>query len=44
VDHCVGERVGSRAGLEMCGKSRLNRDFIAGPSRLPVVTVRMIRT
>jgi len=24
--HCIGGRVGSRAGLEGCGKSRLHRD------------------
>ena len=42
--HCVGESLGSRAGLERCGKFRLNRDTIVGPSRLPVVPVRVIRT
>ena len=30
--HCTGQRVGSRAGLDGCGKSRSNWDSIPGPS------------
>jgi hypothetical protein len=30
--HCIGEEVGSRAGLDRCGKSRPHRDSIPGPS------------
>jgi hypothetical protein len=30
--HCTGDWVGSRAGLNGCGKSRLHRDSIPGPS------------
>jgi hypothetical protein len=31
--HCTGGWVGPRAGLDKCGKSRLHRDSITGPSR-----------
>jgi hypothetical protein len=31
--HCIGGVVGTRAGLEGCGKSRPHRDSIPGPSR-----------
>jgi hypothetical protein len=44
VVHRVEEWMGPRAGLEICGKSRPNRDSIVGPSLLPFVHVRMIRT
>ena len=30
--HCTGAWVGPRAGLDRCGKSRLHRDSIPGPS------------
>jgi len=30
--HCAGGWVGPRAGLDRCGKSRLHRDSIPGPS------------
>jgi len=30
--HCIGSRVGPRAGLDGCGKSRPHRDSIPGPS------------
>ena len=30
--HCTGGWVGPRAGLDRCGKSRLHRDSIPGPS------------
>ena len=30
--HCIGGWVSPRAGLDGCGKSRPNRDLIAGPS------------
>jgi hypothetical protein len=30
--HCTGGLVSPRAGMEGCGKSRLNRDSIPGPS------------
>ena len=30
--HCTGGWVGLRAGLDWCGKSRLHRDLIPGPS------------
>ena len=30
--HCMGGWVGPRAGLDECGKSRLHRDSIPGPS------------
>jgi hypothetical protein len=30
--HCTGGWVGPRAGLDICGKSRPNRDSIPGPS------------
>ena len=39
--HCIGGRVGPRAGLDGCGKSRPHRDSIPGPSirkRVPVPT------
>ena len=32
--HCTGGWVGPRAGLDRCGKSRLHRDSIPGPSSL----------
>jgi len=32
--HCTGGWVGPKDGLERCGKSRLNRDSIPGPSSL----------
>jgi hypothetical protein len=44
VVHFVGEWVEPRAGVEICGKSRPNRDSIVGPSGLPVVPVRIICT
>jgi hypothetical protein len=31
-NHCVGDWVGPRAGLDGCGKSRLHRVSIPGPS------------
>ena len=30
--HCIGRWVGPRVGLDGCGKSRLHRDSILGPS------------
>ena len=30
--HCTGGWVGPRAGVDRCGKSRLHRDSISGPS------------
>jgi hypothetical protein len=30
--HCIGGWVGHRAGLDICRKSRSNRDSIPGPS------------
>jgi hypothetical protein len=30
--HCIGGRVGPRAGLVVCRKSRTHRDSIPGPS------------
>jgi hypothetical protein len=34
VTHCTGGQVGSRAGLDGCGKSRRHRDSIPGrPTR-----------
>jgi hypothetical protein len=30
--HCIGGWVGPRDGLDRCGKSRLHRDSIPGPS------------
>ena len=30
--HCTGGWIGPRAGQEACGKSRLHRDSIPGPS------------
>ena len=30
--HCIGGWVGPKASLDMCGKSRLHRDSIPGPS------------
>jgi hypothetical protein len=30
--HCIGGWVGPRSGLDGCGKSRLQRDSIPGPS------------
>jgi hypothetical protein len=30
--HCIGSRVGTRAGLDECGKSHPYRDSIPGPS------------
>jgi len=30
--HCRGDWVGPKAGLDGCGKSRLHRDLIPGPS------------
>jgi len=35
--HCIGVWVGSRAGLDGCGKSRLHRDSIPGTVQ-PVLT------
>jgi hypothetical protein len=37
--HCTGGWVGQRAGLGGCGKSRLHRDSIPGPSRPWRVTI-----
>jgi len=37
--HCIGEWVGSRAGLDGCAKSRFHRDSIPGPSVQQRVTV-----
>jgi hypothetical protein len=31
-NHCRGDWVGPRAGLDVCGKSRPHRDSIPGPS------------
>jgi len=31
-NHCIGGRVGPRAGLDGCGKSPPERDSILGPS------------
>jgi hypothetical protein len=31
--HCIGGWVGSKAGLDGCGKSRLHQDSNPGPSR-----------
>jgi hypothetical protein len=30
--HCIGGWVGPRVGIDECGKSRLHRDSILGPS------------
>jgi hypothetical protein len=30
--HCIGGFVGPRARLDGCGKSRLHRDSLSGPS------------
>ena len=30
--HCTGGSVGPRVGLDGCGKSRLHRDSVPGPS------------
>jgi hypothetical protein len=32
VTHCTGSQVGSRAGLDGCGKSRRHRNSIPEPS------------
>ena len=32
VSHCIGGGVAPGAGLDGCGKSRLRRDSIPGPS------------
>jgi hypothetical protein len=37
--HCLGGWVGPRAGLDGCGKSRLHRDSIPGPSSPWRVTI-----
>ena len=29
--HCIGGWVGPRAGLDLCGKSRIYRDSLPGP-------------
>ena len=37
--HCIGGWVGLRASLDGCGKSRLPRDSIPGPSSLWLVAI-----
>ena len=37
--HCTGGWVGLRAGLDRCGKSRLHRDSIPGPSSPQAVAI-----
>jgi hypothetical protein len=39
VTPCIGGWVGSRAGLDGCGRSRLHRDSIPGPSRPTRVSI-----
>jgi hypothetical protein len=39
VTHCMGGWMGPRACLDVCGKSRSQRDSIAGPSSRKRVTI-----
>jgi len=40
--HCIGGWVGPRAGLDRCGKSRVHRDSIRGPSSPQQGAVRIV--